>query len=63
MGNYKSDQKNCRFYGLKLSRSTDGDMIEWLDNQESIQGYLKEIIRKDMEAKQETEEEEKKNDT
>lgn len=50
MGNYKSDQKNCRFYGLKLSRSTDGDMIEWLDSQESIQGYLKEIIREDMEA-------------
>lgn len=59
MGNYKSDQKNCRFYGLKLSRSTDGDMIEWLDSQESIQGYLKEIIRTDMEAQQETEEEEK----
>jgi hypothetical protein len=51
MGNYNSDQKNARFYGLKLSRNTDRNMIEWLSSKESIQGYLKELIRADMEKK------------
>lgn len=49
MGNYASDKKNARFYGLKLSKSTDAKLIEWLDSQPSIQGYLKELIKKDME--------------
>lgn len=48
MGNYSSDQKNARFYGLKLSRTTDADIINQLDSQESIQGYIKELIRRDM---------------
>lgn len=48
MGTYASDQKNARFYGLKLSRNTDADLINWLDGQESVQGYLKELIRDDM---------------
>ena len=48
MGNYSSDQKNARFYGLKLSKTTDADIIAWLDSQESVQGYLKTLIRNDM---------------
>lgn len=48
MGDYKSDKKNTRFYGLKLSRNTDGEMIEWLDKKGSVQGYLKSIIKEDM---------------
>lgn len=48
MGNYNSDQKNARFYGLKLSKNTDADLIRYLDSQESIQGYLKQLIRNDM---------------
>lgn len=48
MGDYKSDKKNTRFYGLKLSLSTDGDMIKWLDRKGSVQGYLKSIIKEDM---------------
>lgn len=51
MGNYNSDQKNARFYGLKLSRTTDADIISQLDRQESIQGYIKELIRRDMTMK------------
>lgn len=54
MGNYASDKKNARFYGLKLSKSTDSKLIEWLDSQPSIQGYLKELIRQDMENKRPT---------
>ena len=52
MGNYNSDQKNARFYGLKLSKNTDADMISWLDSQESIQGYIKALIRNDMKEEQ-----------
>ena len=48
MGNYASDQKNARFFGLKLSRTTDKDMIDHLEQQESIQAYLKRLIREDM---------------
>ena len=48
MGSYKSDQRNAKFYGLKLSRNTDAAMIQWLDSQESVQGYLKGIIKDDM---------------
>ena len=48
MGNYNSDQKNARFYGLKLSRNTDADLIQHLEQQESMQGYLKRLIREDM---------------
>ena len=48
MGNYNSDQKNARFYGLKLSRNTDAEMIKWLDKQDSVQGYLKNIIKEDL---------------
>lgn len=49
MGDRKSDLKNTRFYGLKLSKSTDGALIAKLDSQESVQGYLKTLIRADIE--------------
>lgn len=51
MGNYTSDQKNAKFYGLKLSRNTDADIIRQLETMkdtEGIQGYLKRLIREDM---------------
>lgn len=55
MGNYNSDQKNARRYALKLSKNTDADLIEKLDQQENIQGYLKRLIREDINRqKQET---------
>ena len=54
MGNTASDRKNARFYGLKLSRNTDADLIERLESQESIQGYLKRLIREDIEREGKT---------
>lgn len=48
MGNYASDQKNARFFGLKLSRTTDKELIERLESQPNIQEYLKRLIREDM---------------
>lgn len=48
MGNTASDRKNARCYSLKFSKNTDAELIEWLDSHESIQGYLKSLIRADM---------------
>ena len=48
MGDYSSDKKNARFYGLKFSRTTDREIIEHLDKQENIQQYIKRLIRADM---------------
>lgn len=48
MGNYLSDQKNARRYALKLSKNTDADLIEKLDGESNVQGYLKRLIREDM---------------
>ena len=33
-----------------LNKETDADILEWIEKQENKQGYLKELIRKDMEA-------------
>lgn len=57
MGNTASDKKNARFYGLKLSKNTDAELIEHLDSQESIQGYLKALIRKDIESSRQQDQE------
>ena len=48
MGNTASDKKNARTYSLKFSRNTDPDIIEQLDSQNSIQGYIKSLIRADI---------------
>ena len=41
-------EKKLRRYVLKLSK-VDKDLIEFLDSKENINGYLKELIRKDKE--------------
>ena len=42
------DAKTARYISLKLNRNTDRDIIDQLDDQENIQGYLKRLIREDM---------------
>ena len=44
----KYDAKTARYYSLKLNQNTDADLIQHLEQQESIQGYLKRLIRNDM---------------
>ena len=44
----KYDAKNTKQYHLKLNLNTDADIIQHLEQQESIQGYIKALIRKDM---------------
>ena len=51
MGNYESDKKTSKFYGLKLNNKTDADIIrklESLKETKGVQGYLKKLIREDM---------------
>ena len=42
-------KENVRYFSLKLMRSTDEELIAKLEEQESIQGYIKDLIRKDVE--------------
>lgn len=43
------DQEHTTQLKLKLNKRTDSDIIEWLQNCDSKQGYIKELIRKDIE--------------
>lgn len=45
----KYDAKNTKQYHLKLNLITDADIIAQLEKQASIQGYIKALIRSDME--------------
>ena len=49
--NRRYDDKNTRQYHLKLNLKTDADIIEHLSKQSSMQGYLKDLIRADIERK------------
>lgn len=35
-------------YTLKLHKTLHADIIEWLEDQDNKQGYLKDLIRKDI---------------
>lgn len=43
------DAENTRQVHLKLNRRTDGDVLERLDSVPSKQGYIKRLIREDLE--------------
>ena len=44
----KYDKSHCKMYGLKLNLGTDKDIIEKLSSVESMQGYIKQLIRDDI---------------
>ena len=44
----KYQKHNIRQISLKLTMNTDADIIEHLDKQENVQGYIKGLIREDM---------------
>ncbi len=48
----KYDDANTRQLHLKLNIKTDADILAQLDRQDSMQGYIKELIRKDINADQ-----------
>lgn len=42
------DKSNTRYVGLKLNRKTDAEIIKKLESADSMQGYIRELIRKDL---------------
>lgn len=46
--NAKYDKANTKGIYLKLNKNTDTDIIEHLEEAENVQGYIKTLIRKDM---------------
>ena len=45
----KYNAKNVKQVKLNLNRKTDADIIDHLDQCGNVQGYIKDLIRKDME--------------
>ena len=48
----KYDAENTRQVHLKLNRNTDKDVLDKLDEVPSKQGYIKRLIREDLERKE-----------
>lgn len=44
----KYDKANTKQIMLKLNLKTDADILDQLDSVENKQGYIKDLIRKDM---------------
>lgn len=42
------NEKTRRRYVLNLNKNTDGDILEHLEKLPNVQGYLKELIRKEL---------------
>jgi hypothetical protein len=45
------DKQNCRQLCLKLNRRTDADILAVLDQLENKKGYIKALIRADIERR------------
>ena len=41
-------KENTKGFYIKLSKTTDADIISWLSDQSNKQGYVKELIRADI---------------
>ena len=46
MKNY--EKENLRQIRLKINRKTEPELLEWIEKQENIQGYIKRLILQDM---------------
>nr|DAV41130.1 MAG TPA: hypothetical protein [Caudoviricetes sp.] len=44
----KYNREKVRRFSMNLS-PVDADMIKWLEGKDNITGYLKQLVRKDME--------------
>lgn len=42
------EKENIRQIRLKINRKTEPEMLEWIEKQKNIQGYIKQLIREDM---------------
>ena len=48
----KYDRENTKRVYIKLNKNTDSDILAYLDSKQNKQGYIKELIRKDMKPRQ-----------
>ena len=48
----KYDKQNNKVVTLKLNKTTDADILELLEGCPNKQGYIKELIRKDIEGRE-----------
>ena len=51
MGSYAFDRENTRQLRVKLNKKTDADILEHIEKQPNIQGYIKQLIRADIAAR------------
>ena len=49
--NNKSNKKNTKTICVRLSFNTDADILKKLDEVQSKMGYIKALIRKDLQTK------------
>ena len=47
------EKENIRQIRLKINRKTEPELLEWIERQENIQGYIKGLIRREMPQKAE----------
>ena len=47
------EKENIRQIRLKINRKTEPELLEWIEKQGNIQGYIKQLIREDMDRKKE----------
>jgi len=45
------DKENTKFIGLKLNKNTDAKLIKKLESVPNRQGYLKQLIKADIEKR------------
>ena len=43
------EKENLRQIRLKINRKTEPELLEWIEKQGNIQGYIKRLIWEDME--------------
>ena len=53
LNNY--EKENLRQIRLKINRKTEPELLEWIEKQDNIQGYIKRLIQKDMDREKEKE--------
>lgn len=49
MRSMRYDAKSARHYSLKLNNATDADLIAKLDSMPSVNGYIRQLIRENIE--------------
>lgn len=46
--NHQYDKDNCKTLLLRFNKKTASDVLAWLETKESKQGYIIDLIRKDI---------------